>query len=680
MFYMALKKRESIFLTWDDSKKDKDILPEDITTADLKAITDSVIGDKVPKGKSLADAKQKFEDIDINISDDLNTIREKDVIPIDPGFFRDSRSDKSYRAPGFYDEYLKKEELPSVIACNYIYDFCKHDFDVLERESKNYGSLKTRFTHDETYIYNLESYIKDVVLFSQALRVILKRVSSKLTSGFYLKLYADTSKIAEKLNNLLRTSISEDDNPTYWTSDSTNAAVCFMFLSMLKASCEAFSELIKKIEVIRTKFNKIFKKACDLKKKFNDSHVTIKLKVGEALEKEAGYLPKDSKTVKVGKPFRKKEVVLSSVSSSQYTGSLDPEHNIKHKCFEICKDTINGLGDEEYKLLTEAGADKLSEVVPICFDSLLKAEKDGFCIDYEAKIATTVKDCTSEEIFCEYKTIFDSLKTIIQPFVDSNVDKAKFTIDKFVCKDLKKFMFAVEQLRKLKYDGKEILTWKYMSDEGKKEVINNVEVTLNDGLKDLLEGFLAAIVVVNGLLLARDKFLKETFSKTWVLDNAIVDAPTNVKSGKIEKKNRKLDDKGTDDSLTTKAKNAAKTVRNALVRDIQCNIMDAIIKLRGKLPETADRRVFPSLETYEFIAVDKDGKKIEAANHDGVANSTISEKIDIKDAKTIATDIYHLAVMSRAYGVWANLDDHDWKKYEQYMKERYIDFKDPFRA
>ena len=176
----------------------------------------------------------------------------------------------------------------------------------------------------------------------------------------------------------------------------------------------------------------------------------------------------------------------------------------------------------------------------------------------------------------------------------------------------------------------------------------------------------------------RDKFLTDDFPKTWVLDKAIVDDPANVNNGKITKEHRILNDLGDDDSLTTKAKNAAKTVRNALVRDIQCDDMEKIIKERGKLPETADRRVFPSLVTYEFIAVDKDGKEITDANYTG--HDTISEETGVRNAKTIATDIYHLAVMSRAYGVWANLKDHDWGEYVSNMKDRYVDFKDPFRV
>lgn len=688
---MALKKRESIFKTWTDGGEVNDSNIDDILAG--------VTGDKAPEAKSLKYSKKKFSSIYNVVSNDVhsmdkNSIKLAVLENMDTRFanyFEDSRGDKSLRSPDFYDKYLEKEKLPSVIACNYIYDFCKNNFDVLEKESKNYGTLKTLFTHDEIYIENLKSYINDVTLFARALRNIATEISSvnsqRSTSGYYLNLYKTCFGWAQLLDKQIRTNpnasvvTSEISN-----SNITNAAECFMFLSMLKASCEAFSELGKKIEVIRTKFNKIFNKACDLQKKFDDSHVSTKLKVPEAMDTEAGYLPKDSKTVKIGKPFRKKAAVLSSVSSSQYTGDLDPEHNIKHKCFEICKDTINGLGDEEYKLLTEAGAGQLSGAVPDFFDNLLKAEKDGFCIDYNETIAKVATDCTNETRLFEYKIIFDSLKTIIQPFVDRGITKDKvdndFTIAIFDCKDLKKFMFAVEQLRKLKYGGKEILTWKYISDERKKEVTNNVEVTLNDGLKKLLEGFLAAIVAVNGLLAARDKFLKETFSNTWVLDRAIVKDVKKVNSGKVTKDNRKLDDDidKADTSIKNQVKNAAKTVRNALVRDIQCNIMDAIIKLRGKLPETADRRVFPSLETYEFIAVDKDGKEIEAANHDSAANSTISEKIGIKDAKTIALAIYHLAVMSRAYGYWVAALVANWTKYEQDMKNRYVDFKDPYRA
>lgn len=685
---MALKKRESIFKTWTDGGE--------VNDSNIEGILAGVTGDKAPEAKSLKYSKKKFSSIYNVVSNDVhsmdkNSIKLAVLENMDTRFanyFEDSRGDKSLRSPDFYDKYLEKEKLPSVIACNYIYDFCKNNFDVLEKESKNYGTLKTLFTHDEIYIENLKSYINDVTLFARALRNIATEISSvnsqRSTSGYYLNLYKTCFGWAQLLDKQIRTNPNASVMTTEISnSNLTNAAECFMFLSMLKASCEAFSELGKKIEVIRTKFNKIFNKARDLQKKFDDSHVSKKLEVGEAMDTEAGYLPKDSKTVKIGKPFRKKAAVLSSVSSSQYTGSLDPEHNIKHKCFEICKATIIGLENADYDSLTATGADKLSAAVPACFGNLLEAEKDGFCIDYEAKIATTVKDCTSEEIFCEYKTIFDSLKTIIQPFVDSQIAKASvaasFTINNFECKDLKKFMFAVEQLRKLKYNGKEILVYKYTKIESKDEQDLTVEVTLNDSLKDFLTNFSNAVTAVNTLLDNRSTFLKETFSKTWVLDKASIDDISNLKNGKIEKAHRNLNDLEDDGSLTTKTKNIAKKTRNAFVGDIQCNATESVPKKPGRLPDAADRRVFPSLE-YKFIVVNSSNQEIIAANHDGRADSTISEKTGVKDAKAIANDIYHMAKMSRAYGVWANLDDHDWKKYEGNMKNRYIDFKDPFRA
>lgn len=684
MFYMALKKRESIFQTWGDGEK--------VSASKIDDILAGVTGDKAPEGKSLKHSRRKFFTAHKEVKEDvydknrINLCVLESINPFFANYFKDSRGDKSLRSPDFYDKYLEKEKLPSVIACDYIYDFCKINFDALEKESKNYGSLKTRFTHDDIYIGNLTSYINDVVLFSEALRNISTEVSSAdskgFTSGYYLKLYNECLVWAQSLDKQIRTDARANiETAEISNSNITNAAECFMFLSMLKASCEAFSELSKKLEVIRTKFNKIFNKAQDLQKTFDDSHVDKKLGVAKAMDTEAGYLPKDSKTVKIGKPFRKKAAVLSSVSSSQYTGSLDPEHNIKHKCFEICKATVAKViaaGDDVYKYLTETGADKLREAVPACFDNLIKAEKDGFCIDYD-----NVDNYENEKQLSEHKNIFDSLGTIIQPFVDSSVAKDKaedeFTIAEFECKDLKKFMFAVEQLRTLKYGGKEILVYKYTKTESKNEQDLTIEVILNDKLNDFLTNFGEAVTKVNELLKTRGEFLS-TFSKTWVLDKAIVDAPTNVKSGKIKKDNRKLNDKGSDDSLTTKAKNAAKTVRNALVRDIQCDTMETIIKKRGKLPETASRTAFPSLETYEFIAVDKDGNEIQEANHDGNAGSTISEKTGIKDAKTIATDIYHLPVMSRAYGYWVVATAANWAKYEEAMKNRYIDFKDPFRV
>lgn len=678
---MALKKRESIFQTWGDGEK--------VSASKIDDILAGVTGDKAPEGKSLKHSRRKFFTAHKEVKEDvydenrINLCVLESINPFFANYFKDSRGDKSLRSPDFYDKYLEKEKLPSVIACDYIYDFCKINFDALEKESKNYGSLKTRFTHDDIYIGNLTSYINDVVLFSEALRNISTEVSSAdskgFTSGYYLKLYNECLVWAQSLDKQFRTNGSANiETAEISNSNITNAAECFMFLSMLKASCEAFSELGKKIEVIRTKFNKIFNKAQDLQKTFDDSHVDRKLGVAKAMDTEAGYLPKDSKTVKIGKPFRKKAAVLSSVSSSQYTGSLDPEHNIKHKCFEICKATVMGLSDDDYKLLTETGADKLSGTVPACFDALIKAEKDGFCIDYG-----NVDNYENEKQLSEHKNIFDNLKTIIQPFVDSKVDKAKandeFTIGKFKCEDLKKFMFAVEQLRKLQYGGKEILVYKYTKTESKNEQDLTIEVILNDKLNDFLTNFEGAVTKVNELLKTRDEFLS-AFSKTWVLDKTIVDNPANVKSGKIKKDNRKLNDKGSDDSLTTKAKNAAKTVRNALVRDIQCDDMEKIIKKRGKLPETADRRVFPSLDTYEFIAVNDQGAEVQAATHNNTAGSTISEKTDIKDAKTIALAIYHLAVMSRAYGYWFIASAANWAKYEGDMKNRYVDFKDPFRA
>ena len=674
---MALKKRESIFQTWGAG--------EEVSASKIDDILAGVTGDKAPAGKSLENSKELFEaytaDVKKFVPDkEYELVYMKTINGFGVSYFADSRSDQSLRTMDFYDKYLEKEKLPSVIACDYIYNFCKVNCEALEKESKNYGSLKTRFTHDEIYVENLKSYINDVILFSGALREISKIVSSSsidgMGVGYYLNSYKMVLDWSENVNKMLGRKTTGTHEFTI--SNITNAASCFMLLSMLKASCEAFSELSKKIEVIRTKFNKIFNKARDLQKKFDDSHVSKKLGVAEAMDTEADYLPKDSKTVKIGKPFRKKAAVLSSVSSSQYTGSLDPEHNIKHKCFEICKATVAVLKDDDYKLLTEAGADKLREAVPACFDNLIKAEKDGFCIDYG-----NVDNYENEKQLSEHKNIFDSLETIIQPFVDSSVAKDeaedKFTIDNFKCNDLKKFMFAVEQLRKLQYGGKEILVYKYTKTESKNEQDLTIEVILNGKLNEFLTNFEGAVTKVNKLLTTRDEFLS-TFSKTWVLDTTIVDNPANVKSGKVKKDNRNLNDLGADDSLTTKAKNAAKTVRNALVRDIQCDDMEKIIKKRGKLPETADRRVFPSLDTYEFVAVNNGGAEIQAATHNNTAGSTISEKTGIKDAKAIAEDIFHLAVMSRAYGYWVIASAANWTKYEGDMKNRYVDFKDPFRA
>ncbi len=639
--------------------------------------------------KSAKDKTQKLWDVDPD--------KRAEVYEAFSEFLNPTDNIQSERDEHFYDQYVKVDNLPAAIACNSIYGFVSNAFDTLQKDFKNFSKLgailrirdfnqlftskifspfRDFFEENTDYSNNLQSFLNDVH--------VLKEVFDKLDdvlygsgapyneynvnyySGLiYKNPYFNIKNLtAQAKANPDKSSKDYDPNLSRTDDLSAFSSVCKL-QSFVSKSIEAFNELGHKLDTLRAKFNKFFKQVLELEEKFEHAKAANS---GNDFNKQkfcnkSQNLTPDSAETQVGKRFHKQSVTLASKSSSHDVGSADPEQNEYLRFFEIGKGVHKELASGTLKLLQDDNF--ANTTIPTFFANVRSLETQD-CVPLHNKIDGE----PAATFLIRMRTFYNCLRTVTnsEHYKDLLVDDFEFDDFKKNCK-LNEFKNALAILEKEK-----VFSWKYVKgDNDSTKEQNSISVTINDsvGLDNNFDVFKSQLTdeAASGAVEQINNFMKD-LDKYYLVDTAIIADGTGascVKNGVLKKGDRKLPD--TSEGRAQGAKNLLKSARNKLVRDIKFWSVADVIKNKGKLPETASRTAFPEFDKYDFVLVNSDGRIMASAN---AGKNTVSHGRDITKAKTIAEQIYHMAVMSKAYGKWTPGTPANWGQYQEDMKHRYI--------